>query len=96
MITTEKLIEYKEELSTYSTMPIEKAYKIIKSVYTSDIQTESLIKSEITKTFVRISQKKPSNDEKHNKCIKMSRKLIKKWKQYIVLKQKAQDSEEID
>ncbi|CAD8078251.1 unnamed protein product [Paramecium primaurelia] len=85
-LNTEQLSEIKQELKKFSSTPISKSYKLIAQIYKSNIETQSLIDSEITKSIVRIGQKKYTDDdeEKYSKAIKICRKLVKQWKQIIL------------
>ncbi|CAD8124071.1 unnamed protein product [Paramecium sonneborni] len=95
-LNTQQLSEIKEELKKFSTTPIEKSYKLIAQVYKSNIELESLVNSQITKSFVRIGQKKytDEDDDKYAKAIKICRKLVKQWKQLIICNDLSPNNEE--
>ncbi|CAD8118523.1 unnamed protein product [Paramecium sonneborni] len=73
-LNSQQLSEIKVELKKFSTVPIEKSYKLIAQVYKCNFQLQSLIDSQITKSFVRIGQKKYTDhdDDKFVKAIKIS------------------------
>ncbi|CAD8208715.1 unnamed protein product [Paramecium octaurelia] len=85
-LNTEQLSEIKQELKKFSSAPIQKSYQLIAQVYKSQYELQSVIESQITKSFVRIGQKKytDEDDEKYSKSIKICRKLVKQWKSVII------------
>ncbi|CAD8099795.1 unnamed protein product [Paramecium primaurelia] len=85
-LNTQQLSEIKQELKKFSTAPIQKSYQLIAQVYKGQYELQSIIESQITKSFVRIGQKKytDEDDEKYAKAIKICRKLVKQWKQVII------------
>lgn len=85
MLSTVELKKMKLELKEFSSQPIAKSYKIIATIYKSQIEPQSLIDSEITKAFVRIGMKKfnEDDDEKLQKSIKICRKMVKAWKETL-------------
>ncbi|CAD8157392.1 unnamed protein product [Paramecium octaurelia] len=90
-LNAEQLSEIKQELKKFSSAQISKSYKLIAQIYKSDIETQALIDSEITKSIVRIGQKKytEEDEEKYAKAIKICRKLVKSWKQLILTNDQA-------
>ncbi|CAD8098120.1 unnamed protein product [Paramecium sonneborni] len=94
-LNTQQLSEIKQELQKFSSVSILKSYKLITQIYKSDIETQALIDSQITKSIVRIGQKKYTEDdeEKYAKAIKICRKLVKQWKQLILTNDQAATDE---
>ncbi|CAD8085620.1 unnamed protein product [Paramecium primaurelia] len=90
-LNAQQLSEIKQELKKFSSIPISKSYSLIAQIYKSDIETQALIDSEITKSIVRIGHKKYTEDdeEKYAKAIKICRKLVKQWKQLIITNDQA-------
>ncbi|CAD8094563.1 unnamed protein product [Paramecium sonneborni] len=90
-LNAQQLSEIKQELKKFSQMHISKSYKLITQIYKSDIETQALIDSQVTKSMVRIGQKKYTEDdeEKYTKAIKICRKLVKQWKQLILTNDQA-------
>ncbi|CAK89073.1 unnamed protein product (macronuclear) [Paramecium tetraurelia] len=90
-LNAQQLSEIKQELKKFSSTPISKSYKLIAQIYKGNIETQALIDSEITKSIVRIGQKKYTEDdeEKYAKAIKICRKLVKQWKQLILTNDQA-------
>jgi hypothetical protein len=62
---------------------VSKSYEIIKKIYSSEVDPQSLIDSEITKSFVRIGLKKINHEDdiKYKKSVNICRKKIKEWKE---------------
>ena len=74
----------KEQLRHFS-HNLNGCYEIIKQIYHAQVNPQSLIDSEIIRSFVRIGLKKVNDDDdpKFKKSVHICRRKVKEWKELL-------------